>query len=245
VPREGVRQHGGVDGLLTPTPDGAAAEWVTSRLRGSGTVASVVPTGFPAYARVLHPTSDEDGAPARWADAAAATGRTVHPLVQWEAVSTVVRDGRARPGWDGEEPDAGNLDPDVLAALLDVLAGHTATPQECWFCLWEGWGGIVGEPDQPRVQVPGRELLLFTGPLPAAARTGSRVAMDLFVPQSPNLFWPRDHAWCVGTEVDLDSTLVAGSAALVDAVLACPALEAWPVGPEDSLARDGDRVNVP
>lgn len=237
VPPGAVGQHGGVDGLLTPTADDAtAADWVTSALRGSGTVTSVVPAGFDAYARVLHPPSDEDGEPARWADVAAATSRALSPLVQWEEVSTVLRGGRTRPGWDGEEPDAGNLDPDVLAALLDVLAEHTSTPQACSFCLWEGWGGIVGEPDQPRVHLPGRELVLFTGPLAAAARTGSRVALDLFVPQSPNLFWPQDRAWCVATEVDLDSTLVAGSTALVEAVLASPALEAWPVGPDDVVA---------
>ncbi len=53
-----------------------------------------------------------------------------------------------------------------------------------------------------------------------------------------------DRSWCVATEIDLDSTLVAGDAALIDAVLARGGLEAWPVGPSDLLSTDGDTVNV-
>ena len=226
-----------------PSDDVAAAEWVVARLAGEGTVGSVVPSGFAAVARVLHPASDEDGEPARWADVAAATRRTPHALMQWHAVSTVVRGARTRPGWDGEEPDPGNLDPDDLAALVGVLAEHTTTPQDCWFCRWDGWGARSAP--GARVRLPGRDHLLFRGPLDTALELGEQVSPTLFVPQSPNLFWPADRAWCVATEVDHDSTLVAGSAALVDAVLASPDLEAWPVSPEDSLAGDADVVNVP
>lgn len=49
----------------------------------------------------------------------------------------------------------------------------------------------------------------------------------------------------LGSEIDFDSTLIAGSQTLVDAVLAAGGIEAWPVGPEDSLAFDGDRINRP
>ena len=241
--RPAVGHHGAVAPAPVPSDDVAAADWIVARLHGEGAVGSFVPSGYPAVARVLHPASDEDGEPARWADVAAATRRTSHALVQWHAVSTVVRGARTRPGWDGEEPDPGNLDPDSLAALVGVLAAHTTTPQECWFCLWEGWGR--GAAAGGRVHVGGRRHLLSTGPLAAALELGVQAGPGLFVPQSPNLFWPADRAWCAVTDVDLDSTLVAGSTALVDAVLASPDLEAWPVSPEDSLAGDGDVVNVP
>jgi hypothetical protein len=40
------------------------------------------------------------------------------------------RESDADPGWrTDQEP-----------ALLEVLAGHTATPEDCWFCVWEGFG---------------------------------------------------------------------------------------------------------
>jgi hypothetical protein len=61
--------------------------------------------------------------------------------------------------------------------------------------------------------------------------------------QSPNLFWPADRSWCVASEIDFDSTLVGGSRDLVDAVLAHPGLEVWPVSAGDSLAWDADTIN--
>ena len=240
---------------MAPAPvpggdDAAAAAWVADRLSGPGgrgTVGAVVPSGYPAVVRVLHPASDEDGEPARWADVAAATGRRVHPLVQWDAVSTVVRGTRTRPGWDGEEPDPGNLDPAPLAALVGVLGEHTSTPQDCWSCLWEGWGplGGSGAVERGRVRIGDRDHVLLSGPLAAALEVGQQVSPTLLVPQSPNLLWPADRAWCAATEVDLDSTLVAGTAELAAAVLAHPDLEAWPVALADSLAPGGDRINVP
>ena len=48
----------------------------------------------------------------------------------------------------------------------------------------------------------------------------------------------------MATEIDFDSTVVAGSAALVEAVLAREDLEAWSVQPADLLSTDGDVVNV-
>ena len=86
--------------------------------------------------------------------------------------------------------------------------------------------------------------MLFTGSLEAATDLGWWPAPDWFDAQSPNLFWPADRSWCVGTEIDLDSTLVAGSTVLVEAVLADPELETWPVEPGDLLGIDGDMVNV-
>lgn len=60
---------------------------------------------------------------------------------------------------------------------------------------------------------------------------------------SPSLIWPDDHAWVLVTEVDFDSTIVAGSRALIDAICADPSLEAHPI-PEDAvLTWDADGVN--
>jgi len=60
---------------------------------------------------------------------------------------------------------------------------------------------------------------------------------------SPNLLWPADLAWCVATEIDCDSTLVGGSRALVDAICADDALEAFEVTEDDDLTWTGDTVN--
>ena len=61
-----------------------------------------------------------------------------------------------------------------------------------------------------------------------------------FVPQSPNLFWPRDRAWCVASEIDLFCTLVAGSNALAEKLIANPRLEVWRVFADDPVRWDSD-----
>jgi hypothetical protein len=47
----------------------------------------------------------------------------------------------------------------------------------------------------------------------------------------------------VATEIDFDSTLVAGSLELVAAIVDAPELDSWPIQPNDSLAVDGDHLN--
>jgi hypothetical protein len=64
------------------------------------------------------------------------------------------------------------------------------------------------------------------------------------VPQSPNLFWPRNQAWCVASEIDLFCTLVAGSNALVEALLADPRLEVCRVFPSGPISADSDHLNI-
>lgn len=38
----------------------------------------------------------------------------------------------------------GHLDSDALALLVEVLARHTTTPEQCFFGLWDGYGEIYG-----------------------------------------------------------------------------------------------------
>lgn len=256
----------------THTADVAAASWIRPRLATDfGTVGSVVPAGYPAYARLLHPVEDGERL-RRWSDVAAATGRTVHPLVQWHRLVGAVDPRGATDGQGAGPPRVGELVPEHLAALLDVLAGHTGTPDDCWACVWEGYAWVAkvpgsialfgftddGEPPVlehgppgftaeqlagPRVRHPNRSYLLLRGPLTSVRLIGDQVTPDWFDPQSPNLWWPADRTWCVGTEIDLDSTLVAGSRALVDELLAHPVLEAVEVQPGDSLAWDADELD--
>lgn len=247
---------------MTAHPAAAAdvtpAAWLAPRLSGWGTVTSVVPAGYPAYARVLHPVDDD----VRWAEVAERTGRRVHPLVQWHRLVGST-DSSGATDAEGRSPRTGELEPVSLAALLRVLRGYTATPDECWFCLWEGWGWLPGHPSAavlgssepqppafppevlsgPRVRLPGRDHLLFAGSLESALAIGHWPRPDWFLPQSPQLMWPGDHAWCLGTEIDFDSTLVAGSRALVDELLASDALEVWEVQPGDDLSSAGDVEN--
>lgn len=56
------------------------------------------------------------------------------------------------------------------------------------------------------------------------------------------IWWPADRSWVVATEIDYEWTFVAGSDALVEAVLAHPDLEALRTTPQAPANRlDGDR----
>jgi hypothetical protein len=225
-----------MNGGLDPVADVSAGDWIAARLRGPvGSVGSVVPRGFPAYARVLHPVAGDEAL--TWAQVCQRTGRIPHARMQWTAIAPA-------HGWSGGTARVGHLAPAALRALIDVLAPATGG-QDCFHALWEGWGWIDDSEARalPRLSLPLRDYLLFRGPLEAASRMGWRDRLVGFEPQSPSLLWPADHTWCVATEIDFDSTLVGGPADLIGAVLAASGLDAWPIEPDDDLTKFADLLN--
>jgi hypothetical protein len=77
-----------------------------------------------------------------------------------------------------------------------------------------------------------RTMGLFEGPIQDATHSFSSWPGS----QLANLWCPADRAWFVVSETDYDSTIVAGSRAWIDALLRIPDLEAFEVGPGDTLA---------
>ncbi len=254
---------------LRHEPDPTAGAWVRERLGPFGaTVAGLVPRGFPAYARVLHRAFDAENTPRRWADVAAAHGTTLHPLAQfWRLVRWAGEPWAVQGDWRATD---GQLDAEQLPALLETLAAHTGggARAEVVAAIWEGYGWLQGGsavavlsagpriatvehpppafgPEvmaAPRLELPGRAYLLFRGPLRGVLPFFTEGELG-FWGQTPNLLWPAERTWCVATEIDLDSTVVGGPRALVDALLAHPVLEAFEVHEDDSLMVDGDVVN--
>lgn len=125
------------------------------------------------------------------------------------------------PGFDvyvriafAQEPDP--VDPAgedlALRLALATLATHTATPDSGYAAIWEGWTSGDPAPEAPRLEIPHRSLLLFTGPLgalrdaPALAWYGSAQGCC----QEPHLVWPEDQAWCVACEVDEEIEFTVG-----------------------------------
>ena len=228
---------------LTQTDDPTAAAWIAPRLGAFASgVRGVIPGGFEAYARILHPADSADE-PARWSTVAAATGKVAHALMQFH---TLVGVGPNEydvdsAAWTGSVPDQGDLEPESLAALLDVLARYTATSQRCWFAVWEGYGWVSR--GDALVELPQRKYLLFGGPLDAALEIGDWPTAEWFLPHSPNLFWPDDVSWCVATEIDLFCTYVGGSRDLIDELLANERLEVWEAHLDDPIAYHTDLLN--
>jgi hypothetical protein len=228
-----------------------AADWIVDRLRPFGAeVGSLVPDGLAAYARLLH--SAWRAAPgrrvkARWDELAAQAGVRLQVTTRFEELEA----GAASQGI--APPDAGTLDERDLQALAELLARFTGTPQVCWFGWWEGYGWMQGPPavaelrdrgspaggtepfpppapSGPRVEVPERPLVLYRGLIGDATAFCRPPAL-----QSPNLWWPDDHAWCVASEIDFRSTYLGGSQALIDRVLHDERLEALPARPTDRV----------
>ena len=114
------------------------------------------------------------------------------------------------------DADAGNLSGeapvDTVRAALATLGSYTATSSNGYAAIWEGWVSGVPAPQAPRVEIPHRVMLLFTGPVealrdaPALAWYGSAAGVG----QEPHLVWPQDQAWCLACEVDEEIEFTAG-----------------------------------
>jgi hypothetical protein len=221
-------------------------------------VARVIPAGFDAYARVLHPLPDGQ----RWASAAPeylepGGERYRYPFP--DIVSDV-------------EGDLGEAGVDLLAK---VLGAATATPTECHYGLWAGWGelnpgsvtvassskGLLGglrakrevkamEETVRRAQAEvsafvgscpvqpwwgGRDMLLFDGPVEAVVSIGASAPIDgqIYRRRCPQWWWPEDHHWFVATEIDYPWTYVGGPAGLIHEIIEDTGLEGVEVSPAD------------
>ena len=221
--------------MLTPAADTRAADWIVAALTTfAKSVESLVPAGFEAYVRVFHPATRygdpvEDlsrWTPVRWREIAGATGRTAHAGMQLPNLTGAW--ARNAPGLFDREPGEGSLPESEIDPLVSVLARHTQTPDRCWFASWEGWGrGIRGDvAAAPKFQVPHRGYHLLQGEIAAAAE--SLVTFHL---QTASIWWPDDRAWCVATEVDLNTTFVGCSRACAAALVESAGLEAFEVDP--------------
>jgi len=112
--------------------------------------------------------------------------------------------------------DAGNRSGEALVdavrAALAALGSYTATPSKAYAAIWEGWTSMAPPPQAPRVEIPNRAMLLFTGPVealrdaPAVAWYGSAAGIY----QDPHLVWPEDRAWCLACEVDEEIEFTVG-----------------------------------
>lgn len=220
--------------------DASPADWIGPRLgQFGGGVTSVVPGGFEAYARVLHPAdSVGDGGPVRWRDVAEWSGLPLRPNGRFHSVALPPEAPEYEAPWHGS-PWQGTLTKRDAERLIELLRPWTSTPDNCWFALWDGYGWQTGPDDaHPLVRLPHRDYLLFAGRIEAVATT------TLFGEpgQTPNLWWPEDRTWCVASEIDLPWTYIGGSTGMVDRLVGDDQIEALAVSPEASLGETEEWV---
>jgi hypothetical protein len=178
--------------------------------------------------------------PVRWSEVAAANGTVMHPEAQFENLARVYPTGNvAQPGvWDVPPAD-GELPLIVASRFVSILRRHTPTPDRCWFCIWEGWGGLRTPAGiNPVIDLPNRSYYLATAPITAVPESFERIYA-----RGPSIWWPDDRAWCVATEIDFRSTYVGGSSSCIEDLLNDDVLEALPATIEDGVGLKGDPVN--
>lgn len=207
--------------------DSGPPAWIAERLHPFGRDAgSVVPEGYEAYVRLLHPVLRPNGEIERWADVAGRNGRIVHPEMQFHLIK--------REGVDGD-PLWSSLPMAPRQALVEHLRVHTNAAATCWLATWEGYGGLAYPPGAEPFELPNRRYLAIRAPIERALDKPH---------QSPNLWWPEDRAWIVATEVDYAWTYIGRTARLAADLLADPRLEALPATPADKPFRDSDLLNA-
>lgn len=248
--------------LLPPLPAASAdgARWIQQRyVFGQPGYRGEVGPDFEAYVRIFHPHGEGPDAET-WAEVAASNGKVMHLAAHWDEITA---DGPWHPTrqYDWNSNDAlylqGNVPLPLLKTVCGVLRRHTATPNDCFFAVWDGWGWDTGvsltftsdnstsptatpEPDPtyemdrnaPRFSVPARDFLLYHGRIEQAASIGGGnyyPESGFLWEQSPTLMWPADHAWCLSTEIDDEYTVIGCASAAAQALVDTAGIEAAPI----------------
>jgi hypothetical protein len=147
------------------------------------------------------------------------------------------------PTYEGQreldaDRDSASCATDQWQALFELLAAHTATPDDCYFCLWDGWpfANSTHEPTlnvPPDHNVPARRFFLFRGPLSDAGDWGPDFASGGPAPYEPAFVWPADHAWCIANDVDPHWAGIGTDASLIERLIADPQLDVVSADPAD------------
>ena len=157
-------------------------------------------------------------------------------MVSWD-------DDASAGGWIAER--LGPFGPRVDGTVPRGYAAYACVPhpdgygceEEVAAAQAEAWDQLattlVERPAAPMLLLPHREYHLWTGTL-------ADVAAFRHHDQSPNLWWPEDRSWFVGSEIDAAATYLGGSEALVDAVCAEAPLGAYRVAPSDEMLFEDD-----
>jgi hypothetical protein len=230
---------------LQPVTDANALEPFRDLLgdlpvEGDTLVRAIVPGDHEDYARILHPAQQHIGGEVRqvrWSEIASSTGARLDAETPFRRIT--VPPGTSVPrgpqgAWEDQGcPDDGNLSEEDCLILVNLLAPFTST--SCRFLIWDGWPGLRLDPAQVLVTWRGNPHLVSRGPHPASAQfvwSGTW--------QVPHLWFPEDRAWCVGTDIDGDSTYVAGPERLVSGLLGIQDIEVIRTHADAVAIRNGE-----
>lgn len=145
------------------------------------------------------------------------------------------------------DPHASPDEVDQWRALLKLVAGATADPDDCYFCLWQGWGFAESAHRWPSFGVPrgarppARRYFLFHGSLSEAEiwGGGSPANAGIWSPAefsrggAPAFVWPSDHTWCIAADIDPHWAGIGASAALIKGLISDRRLDGVQANPAE------------
>ncbi|MBW4716759.1 hypothetical protein [Saccharothrix obliqua] len=157
------------------------------------------------------------------------TGFEAHARLRF--IPDPVRPGQAEA--DVDLPD--DHLPDLVQArhALRLLSRFTGTPEECYFCVWDGYSDVRLPAGAARVELPHRQYALLRGAL--RDFDGWAEALGTAEPCPPPAFaWPADRSWCFTADVDPHWAGIGASRAAVDALVREPGLDVVPASPGET-----------
>jgi hypothetical protein len=116
---------------------------------------------------------------------------------------------------------------------IEHLCRFTATAEDCYFCVWEGYPirfppSVLGG---PMVAIPHRRYFLLHGSL--ADLGGWEEALRGVGDFPPAFAWPADHSWCFARDVDPHWAGIGAEPAAIDALLISRELDVVPARPTE------------
>jgi hypothetical protein len=142
-----------------------------------------------------------------------------------------------KPGQEEADANVAEDDPSDIKQTRQAFAylrRFTATPENCYLCVWEGCSGLNVPPSVqrgPMVTIPHRQYFLLRGSL---SDLGSRHETLGPVGSFPPAFaWPADQSWCFAHDVDPHWAGIGGEQALIDTLLNAPELDVVPAQPAE------------
>ncbi|WP_264354635.1 hypothetical protein [Pseudarthrobacter sp. MM222] len=173
-------------------------------------------------------------------------GRRLAPETKWADLSGAYGEPASAQGLGTVyPPEEGRLDAAGFRALARVLTKTTDGPFLAAF--WTGWDPISADSEAARfirrgdtVVIQGEQYMLFSIESGEIADASWMSALAFGWTEgnglTPNYLWPPGGSWCLGTNIDLDSSILGGPARVLSEVESLPELEALYVTPSTDLA---------
>src|SRR4051794_6054369 len=186
--------------------------WIADRLAPFGpSVEHATPLGYAAYA-VVPIVPDDDGEPFETLRSLGPVLDTLDAFTGNQPVHTAMWDGWSwwyetgttpRPSgvgvlWNQDGPPPS---PEEIARARDNARDRVARD-------------MVEYPDVAPLALPYRRYYVWTGPLQSAT------AFQAWLHNPPSLIWPNDRSWFVSIPIYTFEIAIAGSDAVIDAILA-------------------------